>query len=67
MLAAGMNEYGNTGNLIFTKPANRFSNVLLEIAFLSNVYDESKIINQNFMRLFAKQVYLIVDFLKQAK
>lgn len=69
MLAAGMNEYGNTGNFNFllNQPTD-FPNVLLEIAFLSNVYDESKIINPKFHALVAKQVYLgIVDFLKQAK
>ena len=69
MLAAGMNEYGNTGNFNFllNQPTD-FPNALLEIAFLSNIADEKKIMNPKFQALMAKQVYLgIVDFLNKAK
>ncbi len=69
MLAAGMAEYGNTGNFNFllNQPTD-FPSVLLEIAFLSNVKDEKKILNPKFHALVAKQVYTgIVDFLNGAK
>ncbi len=69
MLAAGMNEYGNTGNFNFllNQPTD-FPGALLEIGFLSNVNDEKKILLPKFKDLVAKQVYLgIVDFLNHAK
>jgi len=69
MLAAGMGEYGNTGNFNFllNQPTD-FPSVLLEIAFLSNLKDEKKILNPKFHALVAKQVYTgIVDFLNGAK
>lgn len=69
MLAVGMNEYGNTGNFNFllNQPTD-FPSALLEIAFLSSVSDERKIMSSKFYTLVAKQVYLgIVDFLNQSK
>ncbi len=69
MVAAGMDEYGNTGNFNFllVQPTD-FPNALLEIAFLSNVKDEKKILSPKFHTLVAKQVYLgIVDFLNNSK
>ena len=69
MLAAGMDEYGNTGNFNFllNQPTD-FPNALLEIGFLSNRSDERKILSLNFHTLVAKQVYLgLVDFLNSAK
>jgi N-acetylmuramoyl-L-alanine amidase len=69
MLAAGMDEYGNTGNFNFllNQPTD-FPNALLEIGFLSNRSDERKILSPKFHALVAKQVYLgIVDFLNEAK
>jgi len=69
MLAAGMDEYGNTGNFNFllNQPTD-FPNALLEIAFLSNERDEKKILKPSFHALVAKQVYQgMVDFLNSCK
>ncbi|HWB26503.1 MAG TPA: N-acetylmuramoyl-L-alanine amidase [Chitinophagaceae bacterium] len=69
MVAAGMDEYGNTGNFNFllNQPTD-FPNALLEIGFLSNIKDERKILKTSFHALVAKQVYQgIVDFLNNAK
>lgn len=69
MMAAGMAEYGNTGNFNFllNQPTD-FPNALLEIGFLSNEQDEKKILKPSFHTLVAKQVYQgIVDFLNSAK
>jgi len=69
MMAAGMAEYGNTGNFNFllNQPTD-FPNALLEIGFLSNLKDEKKILSPKFHLLVAKQVYTgIVDFLNGAK
>lgn len=69
MMAAGMAEYGNTGNFNFllNQPTD-FPNALLEIGFLSNESDEKKILKPSFHTLVAKQVYQgIVDFLNSAK
>jgi N-acetylmuramoyl-L-alanine amidase len=69
MMAAGMQEYGNTGNFNFllNQPTD-FPNALLEIGFLTNVKEEKKILSPAFQQLVAKQVYTgIVDFLTNAK
>jgi N-acetylmuramoyl-L-alanine amidase len=64
-----MNEYGNVGNFNFGLNApTDFVNTLLEIAFLSNIEDEKKIIDPKFQAKVAKQVYLaLMDWLEECK
>jgi N-acetylmuramoyl-L-alanine amidase len=69
MLEIKMDEYGNIGNFNFALNApTDFPNCLLEIAFLSNVQDEKKVVNSAYRDLVAKQVYKgIVDWIEQCK
>jgi N-acetylmuramoyl-L-alanine amidase len=69
MLETGMAEYANVGNFNFLLNApTDFPSVLVEIAFLSNLADEQKILSADFRKQVARQIYLgISDFLKQAE
>jgi N-acetylmuramoyl-L-alanine amidase len=69
LLGAGMEEYGNTSNFNFllNQPTD-FPNALVEIAFLSNLKDEKKILSPKFHILVANKIYIgIVNFLAAAK
>lgn len=68
LLGAGMEEYGNTGNFNFllNQPTD-FPNALVEIAFLSNLKDEKKILSPKFHVLVANKIYTgILGFLTSA-
>ena len=69
MLSLGLKEYGNVGNFNFSLSGpTDYPNALVEVAFLSNVADEKKILNPKFHKAVAQKIYLgITDWLKQAK
>jgi N-acetylmuramoyl-L-alanine amidase len=69
MLELKLDEFGNVGNFNFTLNApTDFPNALLEIAFLSNVDDERKIMDPKFRQDVSKKVTLgIQDWLKTLK
>lgn len=67
MLELKLNEFGNVGNFNFTlnQPTD-FPNALLEIAFLSNVDDEKKVLDTKFKQDVSLKVILAIqDWLKQ--
>ena len=67
MLELKLSEFGNVGNFNFTlnQPTD-FPNALLEIAFLSNVDDEKKVIDTKFRQDVSLKVILAIqDWLKQ--
>ena len=67
MLELKLSEFGNVGNFNFTlnQPTD-FPNALLEIAFLSNVEDEKKVIDTKFKQDVSLKVILAIqDWLKQ--
>jgi N-acetylmuramoyl-L-alanine amidase len=63
----GLNEYGNVGSFNFSlNGPTEYPNCLVEVAFLSNVSDEKKILNATFRKQVAQKIYLgITDWLKQ--
>jgi N-acetylmuramoyl-L-alanine amidase len=68
MLTLGLKEYGNVGafNFSLSGPTD-YPNALVEVAFLSNIEDEKKILNPKFHKAVAQKIYLgIVDFLQGA-
>lgn len=69
MLSLGLKEYGNVGNFNFSLSGpTDYPNCLVEVAFLSNVADEKKILNPKFHKAVAKKIYLgITDWLKTLK
>ena len=67
MLELKLNEFGNIGSFNFglNSPTD-FPNALVEIAFLSNIEDEKKIISPKFRLDVAKKISLgVQDWLKQ--
>lgn len=69
MMTISTREYGNVGSFNFTLNApTDYPNALLEVAFLSNVEEEKKILSAKFHKDIATQVYKgLLDFLKQAQ
>jgi len=69
MLQLPLSEFGNVGNFNFTLNApTDFPNSLVEIGFLSNSEDETKIIDPRFQRAVAKKIYKgIKDWIKMVK
>jgi N-acetylmuramoyl-L-alanine amidase len=69
ILQLNLNEFGNVGNFNFTLNApTDFPNSLVEIAFLSNVEDEKKILNPRFHKAVVKKIYRgIRDWLKSVR
>ena len=69
MLQLGLAEYGNVGNFNFSLSGpTEYPNCLVEIAFLSNAEDEQKILNPDFHKAVAKQIYRgIRDWLKNIR
>ncbi|MBV9987675.1 MAG: N-acetylmuramoyl-L-alanine amidase [Chitinophagaceae bacterium] len=69
MLELNLDEFGNVGsfNFMYSQPTD-FVNSLTEIAFLSNVEDERRIVTPAFHENVAKKIYLAVtDWLKAVK
>ena len=69
MMSLGLKEYGNVGNFNFSLSGpTDYPNCLVEVAFLSNVADEKKILNPKFRQAVAKKIYSgITDWLKTLK
>lgn len=69
MLSLGLKEYGNIGHFNFALSGpTQYPNCLVEIAFLSNLADEKKIIDPKFQKAVAKKIYAgLVDWLKAVK
>ena len=69
MLTLGLKEYGNVGNFNFALSGpTDYPNALVEVAFLSNLDDEKKILNPKFHKAVARKIYAgIVDWLNQMK
>ena len=69
LLELKLEEFGNVGNFNFALNApTDFPNSLLEIAFLSNVDDEKKIVKPQFQEEVAKKVILgMIDWLNSVK
>ncbi len=58
MLELGLNEFGNIGSFNFAlSQPTEFPNCLVEIAFLSNLDDEQKIISSQFQKDVAKKIH----------
>lgn len=66
LLQLNLNEFGNVGNFNFALNApTDFPNSLVEIAFISNVDDEKKILDPRFQKAVAKKIYRgIKDWIK---
>ncbi|PWT95893.1 MAG: N-acetylmuramoyl-L-alanine amidase [Bacteroidetes bacterium] len=69
MLELKLKEFGNVGNFNFALSGpTDYPNCLVEVAFLSNVLDEKKILDPKFHKAVANKIYLgILDWLKQLK
>jgi N-acetylmuramoyl-L-alanine amidase len=66
MLGLKLNNFGNIGafNFALSGPTE-YPNCLVEVAFLSNAEDEQRIMNDDFHKAVAKQIYKgIKDWLK---
>ncbi len=69
MLGLGLKEYGNVGNFNFSLSGpTAYPNCLVEVAFLSNLQDEKKILDPKFHKAVAGKIYLgIKDWLTGIK
>lgn len=69
MLGLGLKEYGNVGNFNFSLSGpTAYPNCLVEVAFLSNLQDEKKILDPKFHKAVAGKIYLgIKDWLTAIK
>ena len=69
MLESGLNNFGNIGAFNFSLSGpTEYPNCLLEVAFLSNVEDEKKILDPKFHKDVAKKIKKGVnDWLKEVK
>jgi N-acetylmuramoyl-L-alanine amidase len=69
MLQLGLKEYGNTGsfNFMLNSPTE-YPNALVEMLFLSNPAEETKILDENFQQQIADKIVAgLKDFLKGCK
>lgn len=69
MLELGLKEYGNTGsfNFMLNSPTE-YPNALVETLFLSNLEEETKILDENFQEQMVEKIVLgVKDFLKESK
>ncbi len=69
MLELGLKEYGNTGsfNFMLNSPTE-YPNALIETLFISNLEEESKILDQTFQQRMVEKIVLgIKDFLEECK
>ncbi|MEO6315956.1 MAG: N-acetylmuramoyl-L-alanine amidase [Chitinophagaceae bacterium] len=69
MLSLGLKEYGNVGSFNFSLSGpTAYPNCLVEVAFLSNLQDEKRILDPKFHKAVAGKIYLgIQDWLKAIK
>jgi N-acetylmuramoyl-L-alanine amidase len=69
MLHLGLNNFGNIGafNFALSGPTE-YPNCLVEVAFLSNKEDEERILDEDFHKDVAKQIYKgVKDWLKKSR
>ena len=69
MLELGLKDYGNTGsfNFMLNSPTE-YPNALIETLFLSNLEEESKILDETFQQRMTDKIVLgIKDFLEGCK
>lgn len=69
MLELNLVEIGNVGNFNFAlNGPTEYPNCLVEVAFLSNLQDEKRILDPKFHTEVAKKIYLgVTDWLKKMK
>ncbi len=69
MLELNLTEIGNVGNFNFAlNGPTDYPNCLVEVAFLSNLQDEKRILDPKFHTAVAQKIYLgILDWLKKIK
>ena len=69
MLELGLNEFGNVGSFNFAlSQPTEFPSCLVEVAFLSNLDDEQKIINPDFQKDVAKKIHAgLQDWIKRVE
>ena len=69
MLELGLNEFGNIGSFNFAlSQPTEFPSCLVEVAFLSNLDDEQKIINPDFQKDVAKKIHAgLQDWIKRVE
>ncbi|MDN3658253.1 N-acetylmuramoyl-L-alanine amidase [Ferruginibacter paludis] len=69
MLELGLKEYGNTGsfNFMLNSPTE-YPNALIETLFLSNLEEETKILDEGFQQQMVEKIVAgVKDFLKESK
>ena len=69
MLELGLKEYGNTGsfNFMLNSPTE-YPNALIETLFLSNLEEETKILDEKYQQQIADKIVLgVKDFLESCK
>jgi N-acetylmuramoyl-L-alanine amidase len=69
MLELGLKEYGNTGsfNFMLNSPTE-YPNALIETLFLSNLEEETKILDEGFQQQMVEKIVAgVKDFLKNSK
>jgi N-acetylmuramoyl-L-alanine amidase len=69
LLELGLKEYGNTGsfNFMLNSPIE-YPNALIETLFLSNLDEETKILDENFQQQMVDKIVLgVKDFLESCK
>jgi N-acetylmuramoyl-L-alanine amidase len=69
MLELGLKEYGNTGsfNFMLNSPTE-YPNALIETLFLSNLEEETKILDESFQQQMVEKIVAgVKDFLKESK
>ena len=69
MLELGLKEYGNTGsfNFMLNSPTE-YPNALVETLFLSNLEEETKILDENYQQQMVEKIVAgVKDFLKDCK
>ena len=69
LLELGLKEFGDIGSFNFAlNGPTDYPNCLAEVAFLSNVEDEKKIIDPRFQKLVAKKIRKgILDWIRAAR
>ena len=69
MLELGLKEYGNTGsfNFMLNSPTE-YPNALVETLFLSNLEEETKVLDENYQQQMVEKIVAgVKDFLKDSK
>ena len=69
MLDLDLNNFGNIGSFNFALSGpTEYPNCLVEVAFLSNIEDEKKILDEDFHKDVAKKIYKgVKDWMRSVK